>query len=277
MFGITEQKLECSFPEAVALSALGALPEIDVYVVEATGKKWDQWALRGPSIPFAAPILTAARLPVDHPESLERTAPAHPYLAGRYALETHERLEAWIRTPLEVPVFTRTRGPLCRLDAPGAVIPSGPPFCWTPALVVPDLCHAAALIVCGFVPVPKLWETPGRPVGIGFAAGESATMPGITWPIVHAAARASVRPDGVIDCSALRIGDTPAGEHPWCFALQSLAHAGAARGLRREAGKDPTLIMRGRGQRSAIVSLSVTEESFSDSSIRDQLPRHLKP
>lgn len=277
MGAVHASQLALTFTEAAALLCMGIQAEPESYVVERTGQAWQSWHLRDDAAAAAAPVLQALRQDPAGPLQPGQPAPLpadHPLRAAVYALETHERLAAWLADPAAVPVFQQTSGPFCRLTKPGRVVMPPDAFPAAPAFGVPDLCHAAALIVCGFVPHPQLWERPGKPVSVGFGAS-SVTFPELTARMAYDGFLSAARPDGSTMASEMTVAPFAAGMHPLCWALQALAHAGAARGFLRQSAEDPSVIWKGRGTRSALVSLSLTEEKCKDSSIRDALPGHL--
>ncbi len=274
MLSLSTEQIECTRDEAVMLETVwGILAHPMAYLVERTGTAGETWVIRE-QVQAATQILQSARLPETDPESPRRKTPDHPVLACLHALETHRALLAWSRDPLAVPVFQRPgNGRLCRLLPPSLLSPAG--HIGPIAFSVPDLRHAAALIVCGFRPLPQWHVLPGKPPGVAFAA-ESLSFPEIPRAAFQAAARASHRPSILgVDASGILLGNSPAGEHPWCYAIQALANANAAKTAQLEARKDPILMMRGRGLRSAVVTQSLMEESCRESALRDAVQPHL--
>lgn len=258
---------ECSFAEAVALAGLGIVAVPQCFVVESTGASNESFALSGEAFDAASPILSASR---------KDALPAgHPFLTGFWAVKNLEVFRArGARGCGSGPAFgVGSGGPLlCFRDEDAAWLST------PPAMALTNVALAAAIATCGFPPVGFEIHPERGPAWLfarcaRYSEGETLSE----FYAAAQAARGLALPGGgcTYDFSAVRIGSAAPGEHPFCYAAQAMENAGAIEAARREAASDPAIVMRGRGGRSAVVSLSLTEQG-ADNAIKRELPKHLK-
>lgn len=248
---------------AVALSLLGYRCYARSFLREHTGQKNTVWYAAGRDLQKAAMVIEFAALPADHAHHLGRLVPEHPFLMALYALEARENLEHWQRTGLPCAVVRpHPQGRLLRVLRGGAAGPHDLlPHVWATAqrvAAIRDVAAVAATIVGGgFVPHPGVTAE-----GWAFA-NESLTQAGVTLGMLPQAHTAPLP------------GGYPPGGHPFQWALSALRKQAQLLTAHGEAQRNPSVLMRGVGQRTAMVSASLLEPS-APRSLRDRLPLHLK-
>lgn len=248
---------------AIALATMGYRLTPKSYHHERTGRLSIEW--------FCDSSVDQAQKLLDSLPTLAATAPEHPLLVCLYYQEALEALNRWLATskrPAVLPAGRVSR--LLRLLPPDSKqaanditrhvwLPSVQPAA---AFALPH--HAAAAVVCGFVPQARLDLTTGQPRFV-FAA-ESTTFPGLTLEALYNIRNPA---SGVLP---EQLGDAQPGEHPACYALQCAANATAFLKAEALVLKNPVHMMRGDGTRSALISEALMN---GDARHRDRLRLHL--
>lgn len=135
-----------------------------------------------------------------------------------------------------------------------------------------NLDAAAALIACGFTPLPTLINgIDGTPL-VGLSA-YSTTFRGLRLTdCINALQRPA---DGIV--APITLPDYPPEEHPFLYALQALLNLPGFAAVQKAAANAPRVALRSRySQRSAIVPADAIREGRKDTAaFRDRLRTHL--
>ncbi len=204
----------------------------------------------------------------DAAKNLQRTAPVHPFLAAKWAIEAFPILEKWLSgAAVPVPALLKTWGPLCRVADRAGREHDWLQHVWAdglaPAVRVHGARFAAALVVCGFPFYPQILPPrDGMPHGLAFPA-ESLTFPGLTYALLAAHLTTTVQTDPLPGFTL--------GEHPFDYAYQAaVTLANLPVFLAGAEKKTMQVFLKGPGTGGVIGSQCLFDESYRDSSFRDE-------
>lgn len=255
---------------AVALASIGFAVSPKAYLNEKSAARSLTWFCDSGQAQAQALLHS---LSVANPaKRLDALKPEAPILAALAALRTARAVAYWRQAGnTGIPCIARIgTGRLCAAEAG---IPAERDLVRVlaerraAASVSMQPAAVAALIVCGFIPHAAL-TAEGAKVAM---PALSDTFPGLSISdAVDLIQRAFCDP--AVLCSAV-IGDAAPGEHPLCYALAALRTEATFRESMAQAHRDPVVMMRGKGTRSALVSSSLMREGRKDN-FRDIVARH---
>jgi hypothetical protein len=188
------------------------------------------------------------------------------FAACMAALTARAAVQQWVQTGT-APLYWQQRGRFLE-PATSASFIEPPPARFS----IRNIDAAAALIACGFVPLPTLINgIDGSPL-VGLPE-YSTTFRGLRitdcLDALHRPADSIVTP--------VMLPDYPPEEHPFLYALQALLNLPGFAAVQQAAAQSPRVALRSRySQRSAIVPADAIREGRRDTAaFRDRLRTHL--
>lgn len=278
-------------PAAAALATLGYFTQAQVTVRDQSGSgavRTAFFVVGNPRMPEQS-IKAAEQLVTGgiagHKGSLEATNPCSPFLAALAAVENLAALVEWNARGGPVPVAHRDTSPggspFLFLQPDARRRKCSAPLPWTaqakPCGGITVATVAAAMIACGFVPLPEPVTSDNGEAAIAFASG-SATLPGFTFFDAVRAVNEVASQDAAAGTlrAPIVIPGFPPDEHPFLYALRAANNVGVLQGMASRAGANPVrnFVSRFNSKRTAFVTDSLLGAPANSGLVRE-LEKHL--